>query len=156
MHHARQTLRERGYRLTPQRTALWEALRRAGRHLTADEVAAEVRSVIPEVNTSTVYRTLELLVALDLVTETKLGSAKRYFEVSADPSHHHLVCERCGAIGHFEDQLLAPLAEELEARRGFVAHRARITVFGLCAACATSAAGESASDEAGEADRAHP
>ena len=76
MHHARATLREQGYRLTPQRNLIWEVLRDAGRHMTAEEVAAEVRRTLPDVNVSTVYRTLELLVSLDLVVETRLeGSA---------------------------------------------------------------------------------
>lgn len=135
MHHARATLREQGYRLTPQRTAIWEVLRAAGRHLTAEEITAEVRRLIPDVNASTVYRTLELLVGLDLVTETKLGSSKSYFEVSPDPSHHHMVCERCGAVGHFDDALLATLYKALGARDGFAPARARATVFGLCRAC---------------------
>ncbi len=136
MHHARATLKQRGYRLTPQRTAIWETLRAAGRHMTAEEIAVEVRDVIPDVNTSTVYRTLDLLVSLDLVTETKLGSSRRYYEVSPDPGHHHLVCERCGTVGHFGDELLAPLYEELTGREDFKPARARITVFGLCAGCA--------------------
>lgn len=135
MHHARATLRERGYRLTPQRNAIWETLRGAGRHLTAEEVTEEVRRVIPDVNVSTVYRTLELLVSLDLVTETKLGTSRSYFEVSPDPGHHHMVCERCGSVSHFSDTLLTPLYEALGARDGFAATRARLTVFGLCPTC---------------------
>jgi Fur family transcriptional regulator, ferric uptake regulator len=139
MHHARATLREQGYRLTPQRTAIWEALRAAGRHMTAEEVTDEVRERIPEVNTSTVYRTLELLVSLDLVTETKLGTSRSYFEVSPDPSHHHFVCECCGFVGHFGDALFAPLYETLAALDGFRPTHARATVFGLCKSCQTRA-----------------
>ena len=97
MHHARATLREQGYRLTPQRNLIWEVLRDAGRHLTAEEVAAEVRRTLPDVNVSTVYRTLELLVSLDLVVETRLEGSACYYEVSPEPTHHHFVCTRCGA-----------------------------------------------------------
>jgi Fur family ferric uptake transcriptional regulator len=138
MHHARATLRERGYRLTPQRTAVWETLRGAGTHMTAEEVADAARRRLPEINTSTVYRTLELLVSLDLVTETKLGSARSYFEVSPDPGHHHFVCERCGAVGHFGDALFAPLYEMLAVSNGFTPTRARATVFGVCRDCRES------------------
>ncbi len=135
MHHARATLKERGFRLTPQRAAIWETLRAAGRHMTAEEVTGEVRARLPEVNTSTVYRTLELLVSLDLVTETRLGSTRSYYEVSPDPGHHHFVCERCGAVGHFGDELFAPLYEVLAAREGFLPTRTRAAVFGLCDRC---------------------
>jgi len=135
MHHARETLKEQGYRLTPQRTAVWETLRGAGGHMTAEEVAGATRRSLPGIDTSTVYRTLELLVSLDLVTETKLGSARSYFEVSPDPGHHHFVCERCGAVGHFGDELFAPLYRALEASDGFTPTRARATVFGVCRRC---------------------
>ena len=142
MHHAKATLRESGYRLTPQRTAIWETLRAAGRHMTADEIAAAVRATLPEVNVSTVYRTLELLVDLDLVTETSLGTSRSYFEVSPEPRHHHFVCERCGAVGHFGDQLFAPLYALLESLGDFQPTYTRATVFGLCRACQTKQEGE--------------
>ena len=118
MHHARATLREQGYRLTPQRNLIWEVLRDAGRHMTAEEVAAEVRRTMPDVNVSTVYRTLELLVSLDLVVETRLEGSACYYEVSPEPTHHHFVCTRCGAVGHFGDELLAPVHDELGAAPG--------------------------------------
>jgi Fur family ferric uptake transcriptional regulator len=151
MHHARDTLRRSGYRLTPQRTAVWEALREhSGRHLTAEDIVAIVHRRLPDVNLSTVYRTLELLVALELVTETKLGSSTSRFEVSPDPQHHHLVCERCGSVGHFGDDLLGPLYRRLAEGHGFTPARAHATVFGLCRACSGS------QDEAGGGGRAHP
>ena len=135
MHHARATLREQGYRLTPQRNLIWEVLRDAGRHLTAEEVAAEVRRTLPDVNVSTVYRTLELLVSLDLVVETRLEGSVCYYEVSPEPTHHHFVCTGCGAVGHFGDELLAPVHEELGERRAFVVSQIQVTAFGVCGDC---------------------
>ena len=135
MHHARATLREQGYRLTPQRNIIWEVLRDAGRHLTAEEVAAEVRRTLPDVNVSTVYRTLELLVSLDLVVETRLEGAASYYEVSPEPTHHHFVCTRCGMVGHFGDELLAPVHEELTRRHEFAVGQIQVTALGLCREC---------------------
>jgi len=135
MHHARETLRKAGYRLTPQRVAVWEAVRRGGRHRTAEEIAAEVQQTLPEVNVSTVYRTLELLVGLELVQETRLAGVATYYEVAPEPVHHHYVCTRCGAVGHFADALLDPLRKELTDSDGFSVSEARLTVFGLCRKC---------------------
>ena len=143
MHHARATLRERGYRLTPQRNLIWEVLRDAGRHLTAEEVAAEVRRTLPDVNVSTVYRTLELLVNLDLVVETRLEGSVCYYEVSPEPAHHHFVCTRCGAVGHFSDELLAPVHAELTRRQAFDVSHIQVTAFGLCRECRSVAGGDS-------------
>jgi Fur family ferric uptake transcriptional regulator len=135
MHHARETLRREGYRLTPQRTLIWEVVRGAGRHMTAEEIAAQVQTQLPDVNLSTVYRTLELLVSLDLVSETRLGSTRTYFEVAPEPVHHHFVCESCGSVGHFSDELLDDLYASLRADQGFAPTGARATVFGVCGAC---------------------
>jgi Fur family ferric uptake transcriptional regulator len=135
MHHARATLRQQGYRLTPQRNLIWEVLRDAGSHMTAEEVAREVCRTLPDVNVSTVYRTLELLVSLDLVVETHLEGARCYYEVSPEPTHHHFVCSHCGAVGHFGDELLAPVHLELSERRDFAVSGIQVTAFGLCGAC---------------------
>lgn len=135
VHHARETLRKEGYRLTPQRTLIWEVVRSGGRHMTAEEITAEVHEQLPDVNLSTVYRTLELLVSLELVSETRLGTSRTYFEVAPEPVHHHFVCDSCGAVGHFADELLDPLYESLLDEQGFRAKGSRATVFGLCARC---------------------
>jgi Fur family transcriptional regulator, ferric uptake regulator len=144
MHHARQTLRDQGYRLTPQRNLIWEVLRDAGRHMTAEEVTAEVRRTLPDVNVSTVYRTLELLVSLDLIVETRLEGTASYYEVSPEPTHHHFVCTQCGAVGHFGDELLAPVHAELTRRQAFTVSQIQVTAFGLCRACRTAGAAAAA------------
>jgi Fur family ferric uptake transcriptional regulator len=146
MHHARAKLRDSGYRLTPQRAAVWEVVREHAGHMTVEEVTAAARARLPEINVSTVYRTLELLVSLDLVTETKLGTARSYFEVSPEPVHHHFVCTGCGAVGHFGDGEFAALYRALAEREGFAAERMRATVSGLCRICRAQTGG----------DRAHP
>jgi len=87
------------------------------------------------VNVSTVYRTLELLVNLDLVVETRLEGSVCYYEVSPEPTHHHFVCTQCGAVGHFSDALLAPVHEELDERQAFAVSQIQVTAFGVCREC---------------------
>jgi Fur family ferric uptake transcriptional regulator len=139
MHHARATLREQGYRLTPQRNVIWEVVRDAGRHLTAEEITNEVQRRLPDVNVSTVYRTLALLVELDLVIETRLEGSTCYYEVSPEPTHHHFVCTCCGAVGHFSDELLAPVHAELAAHHDFAVSHIQVTALGLCSECRAAA-----------------
>jgi Fur family ferric uptake transcriptional regulator len=147
MHHARATLRQQGYRLTPQRNVIWEVLRSAGRHMTAEEITTEVKRQLPDVNASTVYRTLTLLVELDLVVETRLEGSVCYYEVSPEPTHHHFVCSRCGAVGHFGDELLAPVHKELSQRHGFAIHQLQVTAVGLCRDCQAAGAGVGLHDQ---------
>jgi Fur family ferric uptake transcriptional regulator len=132
-HHATQTLQDLGYRLTPQRTLVWDVLRKDGPHMSAEEICGQVQTQFPHVNISTVYRTLELLVELKLVRETYLGPARRFFEVEEEVPHHHLVCEACGHVSHVHNEDLGDLHKLLASDQDFAAKQ--LTIFGLCAGC---------------------
>lgn len=133
-HHATRTLQELGYRLTPQRTLVWDVLRAHGSHLSAEEICERVQAQFSNVNMSTVYRTLDLLVRLHLVKETLLDPGRRTFEVEEEVAHHHLVCRECGAVEHIHDEDLVGLPSALRAGQGF--QTSEVTVHGLCSECA--------------------
>jgi Fur family transcriptional regulator, ferric uptake regulator len=133
-------LRRVGQRVTPQRLVILGALE-PGEHLAADEVFARVEPLLPGVNRSTVYRTLELFRDLGLVSMTDLGGGARQFEL-IDAPHHHLICHRCGAILELDDDLVAPLREAIRARHGFTPSIDHLALFGFCAACEGPATGE--------------
>ena len=126
-------LRRVGQRVTPQRLVILGALR-PGEHLSADEVFARVEPLLPGVNRSTVYRTLELFRDLGLVSMTDLGSGSHQFEL-LDELHHHLICHRCGTLLDLDDALLDPLRDGIRARYGFAPAIDHLAVFGFCAAC---------------------
>ncbi len=138
-------LRRVGQRVTPQRLVILGALR-PGEHLAADEIFARVEPLLPGVNRSTVYRTLELFRDLGLVSMTDLGGGARQFEL-IDDLHHHLICHRCGAILELDDALVDPLRDGIRARYGFTPAIDHLAVFGFCSVCAhaTDSHGESAS-----------
>jgi Fur family ferric uptake transcriptional regulator len=126
-------LRRVGQRVTPQRLVILSALR-PGEHVSADEVFARVEPLLPGVNRSTVYRTLELFRDLGLVSMTDLGSGARQFEL-LDDLHHHLICHRCGAILELDDALVDPLRDGIRARYGFAPAIDHLAVFGFCSVC---------------------
>ncbi len=132
-HHATRTLRELGYRLTPQRTLVWDVLRNHGSHMSAEEICERVNRQFPNVNMSTVYRTLDLLVSLSLVRETLLGPEHRTFEIEEEDAHHHLVCRECGAVEHIHDTDLRGLSAALDVGNSFLVQE--VTVFGSCRTC---------------------
>jgi len=146
-HHATRTLQEMGYRLTPQRTLVWDVLRADGAHLDAEEICRRVQGQFPHINISTVYRTLELLVDLRLVRETHLGPNRRFFEVEEEVPHHHLVCDGCGRVTHLHDQDLGSLPASLHAEHGFAVRE--VTLFGRCATCTPVAVAPAAAPKAG-------
>src|SRR6516225_61807 len=89
------TLRASGYRVTPQRQLVLEAVTRL-EHATPEEIYAEVKQTAVGVNVSTVYRTLELLEQIGLVTHTHLGHGAHRYHLAADAQHIHLVCRARG------------------------------------------------------------
>ena len=132
-------LRAKGRRVTRQRRLIWDALSAdPERHMSADDVVTAVRAELPRVNPSTVYRTLDLLVAEGLLRRTDLGSERAFYEVAHEHPHHHVVCESCGAVAHFHDELLAGARERIAAATGYTLGEGEITLFGLCPRCAKS------------------
>lgn len=128
-------LRARGYRITPQRQLVLDAVS-ALRHGTPDEICAEVQRRASGVNLSTVYRTLELLEELGMVTHTHLGHGAPTYHSATDEEHLHLVCRDCGAVTETEVRLADPLVGELARRHGFVTDVAHFSVYGTCRECA--------------------
>ncbi|HMA46690.1 MAG TPA: transcriptional repressor [Frankiaceae bacterium] len=128
-------LREKGYRLTPQRQLVLEAVQRLG-HATPDEIAAEVRRTAASVNISTVYRTLELLERLELLTHVHLGHGAPTYHPTGTERHLHLVCSHCERIDEVPPEVVAGVVDALARERGFVVRVDHVTLSGLCADCA--------------------
>jgi len=114
-------LREQGYRLTPQRMMILSAIENSNSHISAEEVYRQVVAQYPHVNISTVYRTLELLKKLGLVTETDLGEGLVRYHSADKGHHHHLICRECGAIIDLDDSVLATLKDTLLREYKFIA-----------------------------------
>lgn len=131
-------LRAAGQRPTPQRLLILEVLGDADGHVTADEIFQRVQEIYPCINVSTVYRTLESLRELGIITETNLGEGRREFELRERGSHHHLVCKSCGAVEEIDDDAFAPVRDYALAHHGFHAEMEHYAIFGVCAACAAS------------------
>jgi len=132
---ASESLRELGYRLTPQRMLILTALQQSNDHVSAEEIHVQVRAKYPHVNISTIYRTLELLKNLGLVTETDLGSGRFRYHFADKGHHHHLICERCGATIEVDESLFLPLKRTLLNEHGFRANINHLAIFGRCTKC---------------------
>ena len=129
-----QRLRDKGYRLTPQRELVLSAVDRLG-HATPDEILAAVREQSSAVNVSTVYRTLELLEELELVRHTHLTDRAPTYHSTATPAHVHLVCRGCQEVLEAPPAEFDPLLEALRSAYGFEADLGHLTVFGTCRTC---------------------
>jgi len=130
-----EALRQRGYRVTPQREMIVEAIAHSGRHMTAEEVFEEVRERTRAVNIATVYRTLDLLVEEGLASRADLGGGRVVYATVRHGPHIHLVCRHCGRVIDADAAPFEPLFEHIEARYGFVCHPHHFAIYGLCADC---------------------
>ena len=130
-----ESLRQEGYRLTPQRLMILSIIRDSSGHISAEEIHEKVCQQYPFVNISTVYRTLNLLKKLRLISETDLGEGYVRYELLERGRHHHLVCRQCAASFPLEHSLLAPLEERLLGEYGFAADLDHFAIFGLCRRC---------------------
>lgn len=124
-----QRLHERGLRMTPQRERVLAAVRTLG-HATPEQIS----ETVPDVDLTTVYRTLELLEELELVRHTHLDHGAPAFRPAED-DHVHVVCHECGAVIDAPSALADDLERRLREERGFTLDRAHFTVFGRCRGC---------------------
>jgi Fur family ferric uptake transcriptional regulator len=140
-------LRARGYRVTPQRQLVLEAVT-ALEHATPEEICTRVQQTARGVNISTVYRTLELLEQLGLVTHSHLTHGAPRYHLAAEAEHVHLVCRECGRIDQVGPDAVAPLVTSLESEQNFETDVRHLTVFGRCGACRDAAASSAAASSA--------
>jgi Fur family transcriptional regulator, ferric uptake regulator len=127
----RERLREKGYRLTPQRELILSAVETL-EHATPDEVLAEVRTHSTAVNASTVYRTLEVLEELGLIRHAHLSDRAPTYHSTSEHEHFHLVCRNCHRVISVDPDVLTPVSERLAADHGFTIDVGHLTVFGTC------------------------
>ena len=128
-------LQNRGFRLTPQRMMVLEAIEGSDDHISADEIHAEVKAKYPYINISTVYRTLELLKDQGLAAETDLGGGRLVYHPVGKAHHHHLVCRKCGTVKDIDVTAFQHLRDELKSGYGFNAEFEHIAIFGTCDKC---------------------
>jgi Fur family ferric uptake transcriptional regulator len=134
-HEVVEALQQIGYRLTPQRMMILEAIADSEGHLSAEEIHETVRTAYPYLDISTVYRTLDLLKTLHLVSETDLGRGPAQYELLSKGLHHHLICTECGEILDAPNSLLDSLRHAMSEEYDFHAEIEHLAVFGICSNC---------------------
>jgi Fur family transcriptional regulator, ferric uptake regulator len=126
-------LRDVGYRMTSQRAALLDAIWAFEGHFTVERVREALTHTMPSVDDSTIYRTLDLLTQLGVLT-TLTGQTPTEFERPREP-HHHLVCSQCGTVTALADYHFDHLLHHLLEEHGFVADITHLAIPGRCTDC---------------------
>jgi Fur family ferric uptake transcriptional regulator len=129
------TLKEHGYKLTPQRRAVIRTIASTPDHLTPAALYERVRQEHPNLGLVTIYRTLELLSRLELVCELHAGGSCHSYTISNPEHHHHLICSRCGGVTDFTGYDLTELEQRLRRETGFEIEGHLLEFTGACRKC---------------------
>jgi Fur family ferric uptake transcriptional regulator len=138
-------LSERNYKMTPQRKEILQIFIDCGEgfHLSAEEVHALLIQKDFDLGLATVYRNVELLNKLGILSKIDFGDGCNRYELSsANPQlhqHHHLICLKCRRVIEFEDDLLDDLENLISQKSGFKIVNHEVKFFGYCATCQNEA-----------------
>lgn len=128
-------LRDKGYKLTPQRREIIDILAQDSTHPRAAEILQKARRHAPRISASTVYYTLAMLKKEDLIREIEFYDMDNRYDNNVS-NHLNLICERCGRIEDYSDEL--PFSsKDIAQRSDFQPFRFRFECYGICRKCRT-------------------
>jgi len=130
-----ESLREQGYRLTPQRLLVLSIVAGGGDHMGVDEVFRRAQQAYPYMDIATVYRTLHLFKKLGVVTEVAIGDRLHYELKDPNGHHHHMVCRECHGAYNLSPHYLEEFRSILIHEFGFEPDLDHFAISGICANC---------------------
>jgi Fur family ferric uptake transcriptional regulator len=131
-------------RLTAPRQAMLEFLSKSSKHMSAKEIYSSLHSSHPGMGLSTVYRTLDLLARMGIVTKLAIGDGQSRYEFKSrgkNEHHHHLICTNCGKIINYSEfldeelRLVKKTEESLAKKYNFTIQDHNIEFLGICEKC---------------------
>lgn len=126
---------EKNLKLTSARKAILDLLRETPLHQTAAEIHESLIARLPSLNLSTVYRSLDYLIAHRLVSVADIGRGSPVYEIVSDHPHHHLVCLNCEQVFHLDHETVEPLFKQIESGRNFEIRTNHLVLYGICDSC---------------------
>jgi Fur family transcriptional regulator, ferric uptake regulator len=127
-------LRREGFRVTPQRKQMLDAICALGKHASTDKIITTIQKRNPDLNRATIYRNLIFLRERHLLVSAEIGG-EQVFEIAKLEPHHHLVCNRCSQVTELAHEDIAALFEVIKNKTGFQADADHITLTGICSPC---------------------
>jgi Fur family transcriptional regulator, ferric uptake regulator len=130
-------LRANGGRITSSRRILLETLFQTDAHLNAEDLAQAVQARAPDIHISTVYRNLDELQRLGVISHSHLGHGPATYQLASD-AHAHFICEECGALVEAPVEMFRGLAKTAKTRLGFAIDPRHFAMLGRCARCSST------------------
>lgn len=138
MYEVMTKLKEKGYRITPQRRVIVEKIVQTVGLLTVGEIWEMVRAEYNDIGLDTIYRNINILTEIGVLTPiTGIGNDSTRYELVDANHHHHVVCIKCGQAVCID---FCPINEEfitMLRSKGYELIRHNVELLGLCNACKT-------------------
>jgi Fur family peroxide stress response transcriptional regulator len=128
-------LKQRGYRLTPQRAAILRIFALSHDHPSVEQVYNQIREQFPMMSLATVYKTVALLKEEGEILELGFANGSTHYDGNRPYPHPHLICVRCHRIIDSDGQTLDQLSSELAEKYGYRLITHRLDIFGICPSC---------------------
>ena len=128
-------LQQSGYRLTSARQVILEVLVASGGHVSADDLAEQVREQAPGVGRMTVYRTLDLLNELGFIRPVYQGTGAAHYILLEQGHHHHMICSNCDRVIEFDECVLEEIERVIGSRFNFQVRGHLLEFYGRCQEC---------------------
>jgi Fur family peroxide stress response transcriptional regulator len=150
MSRFREGLKQAGVKLTQQRLMIFQEVAGSEDHPDAETIFKSIREKAPSISLDTVYRTLWLLVDLDLISSLVALNGRTRFDANRSP-HHHFICTECGLTRDFYfeefDRLKIPEAVESLGQ----IKKTQVEVRGVCRDCSKKKSGKIRAERGKEA-----
>lgn len=130
-----QILHSRGYRVTPHRLIVLDAVCELAGHATIADIRAKVKALDSTINPSTIYRALAVLTNAGLVTATEMQDGHKVYRIAGEASHHHLICQSCGNVQTVGSEAIAPLLQSILDSYDFIIIADHLALKGFCQQC---------------------
>ena len=127
-------LHEKGYKVTPQRLAVFEFINSREDHPTADQIHKEMKKKYPTMSLATVYQALHLLTEMGLVQELGFNDKSSRYDPNIMP-HLNIVCLKCGKIYDYEAESVKEMWSKIVAGLRFKPVGQRLDVYRYCDEC---------------------
>lgn len=124
----------KSFRLTKQRQAVLEELRKVKTHPTANEVYQMVRKRLPNISLGTVYRNLEILSEKGIIQKLELARKRRRYD-GMHEIHYHARCVSCGRVDDVPLNLMEMIDESATRLTDYEIFSHRLEFIGLCPDC---------------------
>lgn len=135
----KEQMKSKGYKLTPQRRAVLDVIiENEEKHLSTEEIYDIVKVNCPEIGLATVYRTIQLLEKIGIVSKLNFDDGcNRYELINSNETHHHhhLICTLCNSVEEVEDVLLESLEDQVENKYNFKIINHEVKFYGICKKC---------------------